>query len=95
MKISVEKFLTDHQAGVREERSCTYQIETLRIIIEQSLELNSPLYINFIDFEKASGSVDRTALWKTMKHQGIPEKYVAIISNTHQGMLAGYFMEEL
>ena len=88
MKASVDKLLRDHQAGFRKDRSCTDQIATLRIIIEQSLEWNSPLYVNFIDFEKAFDSVDRTSLWNIMRHYGIPEKYVKIVSNTHQGMTA-------
>jgi len=39
--------------------SCTEQIITTRIIIEQSIELNSSLYLNFIDSEKAFDSVHR------------------------------------
>ena len=35
----------------RQERSYTDQITTLRIIIEQSIEWNSPVYTNFIDFD--------------------------------------------
>ncbi|XP_062600649.1 uncharacterized protein LOC134262290 [Saccostrea cucullata] len=42
------------------ERTSPVQIATtLRIIIEQSLEWQSTLYLNFIDFEKAIDSVDR------------------------------------
>nr|KAG5699720.1 hypothetical protein BaRGS_022118 [Batillaria attramentaria] len=50
--------LRDQQAGFRRNRSCADQIASLRIIVEQSLEWNSPLYINFIDYEKAFDSVD-------------------------------------
>ncbi|KAL3863347.1 hypothetical protein ACJMK2_005107, partial [Sinanodonta woodiana] len=44
MKEAVDPHLRDQQAGFRKERSCTDQIATLRIILEQSLEWNSPLY---------------------------------------------------
>lgn len=40
----------------------TDQIATLCIIIEQSMEWSSPLYINFIDHEKAFDSVNRESL---------------------------------
>ena len=53
VKASVDPKLRDQQAGFRRNRSCADQIASLRIIVEQSLEWNSPLYINFIDFEKA------------------------------------------
>ncbi|VDP32583.1 unnamed protein product [Schistosoma curassoni] len=60
-----------------------HQIATLRIIVEQSLEWDSPLYINFIDYEKAFDSVDRTPLWKLLRHYGVPQKIVNIIRNSY------------
>ncbi|VDP45123.1 unnamed protein product [Schistosoma mattheei] len=53
MKDSVDAQIRDQQAGSRNDRSCTDQVATLRIIVEQSLEWNSSLYINSIDYEKA------------------------------------------
>ena len=46
----------DQQVGFRKNRSYTDQMATLRIIVEQSLEWNSALYINFVDYEKAFDS---------------------------------------
>ncbi|CAH8651467.1 unnamed protein product [Schistosoma guineensis] len=60
MKDAVDAQLPDQQVGFREDLLCTDQNATLRIIAEQSVEWNSSLYINFIDYEKALGSVDRT-----------------------------------
>ena len=54
MKDEVDAQLRDQQAGSRKDRSCTDQIATLRVIVEQSVEWNSSLYINFTDFVKAS-----------------------------------------
>ena len=48
--------------------------------------LDCPLYINFIDFEKAFDSVDRHTLWRLMKHYGIPEKIISIVQSIYQGM---------
>ena len=86
MKASVEPQLRDQQAGFRSNRLCTDQIATLRIIVEQSIEWNSPLYINFIDYEKAFDSVDRETLWKLLRHYGIPEKIITLIQSSYQGM---------
>ena len=86
MKASVDQHLRDHQAGFRKDRSCPDQVATLRIILEQSLEWKSSLYINFIDFEKAFDSIDRDSLWKIMKHYGIPDKYISIVKATYDGM---------
>ena len=71
---------------LRRNRSCTDKIASLRIIVEQSLEWNSPLYINFIDYEKAFDSVDRETLWKLLRHYGFPEKIIALIRCTYQDM---------
>ncbi|VDO85034.1 unnamed protein product [Schistosoma margrebowiei] len=66
-------------------RPCTYQIATLRIIVEQSIERNSSLYTNFIEYKKAFDSVDRTTLWKVLRHYGMPQKIVNIIRNSYDG----------
>ena len=68
IKSTLDSLLRDEQAGFRHERSCTDQIATLRIIIEQSLEWNSGLFLAFIDFEKAFDSVDREAMWQILQH---------------------------
>ncbi|VDO98105.1 unnamed protein product [Schistosoma margrebowiei] len=62
MKDAVDAKLRGQQARFCNDRSCTDQIATLRIIVEQSVECNSSLYINFIDYEKAFDSVDRRTL---------------------------------
>ncbi|VDO75375.1 unnamed protein product [Schistosoma margrebowiei] len=85
-KDSVDAQLRDQQAGFRKDRSCTDQIATLRIIVEQSIEWNSSLYINFIDYEKAFDSVDRTTLWKLLRHYGVPQKIVNIIQSSYDGL---------
>ena len=56
--------MRDQQAGFRKDRSCIDQVATLRIIIEQPIEWNTSLYVNFFDFEKAFD-----VLWCLMRHQ--------------------------
>lgn len=86
LKDAVDPPLRDQQAGFCKNRSCTDQIATLRIILEQSLEWNSPLYVNFIDYEKRFDSVDRQSIWKLLRHYGVPEKITNIIRNSYEGM---------
>ena len=83
LKAELEKRLWDEQGGFRKEKSCTDQIATLRIIVEQCLEWNSPVYATFVDYEKAFDSVDREVLWKLLRHYGIPEKYIILIQKTY------------
>ena len=78
--------LHEEQAAFRQDRSCTDQIATLRIIVDQSIEWNSSLYVNFVDYEKAFDSLDRETLWKMLRHFGVPTKLVNMIKNSYEGM---------
>ena len=86
MKEAADPKLRDKHAGFRRNRSCADQIASLRIIVEQSLEWNSPLYINFIDYEKAFDSVDRETMCKLLRHYGVPKKIISLIRCTFQDM---------
>ena len=55
------------------------QIFALRNILEQSLEWNTSLCINFIDFQKAFDSVHRESLWKILQAYGLPSKIINLI----------------
>ena len=84
LKTALDKTLRDEQAGFRQDRSCTDHIATLRIIIEQSLEWQTPLYTVFVDFQKAFDSVDRDVIWRLMYHYGFPPKFVTIIQQLYE-----------
>jgi len=79
MKDAIDPQLGEQQASFRKNRSCTDQIAMLLIILEQSLEWNSALYINFVDYEKAFDSMDHQTLWKLLRHYRILEKITNII----------------
>jgi len=84
LKAALDKTLRDEQAGFRQDRSCTDHIATMRIIIEQSLEWQTPLYTVFVDFQKAFDSVDRNVIWSLMHHYGFPPKFVTIIQQMYE-----------
>nr|KAG5707728.1 hypothetical protein BaRGS_003303 [Batillaria attramentaria] len=81
LKTALDKTLREEQAGFRNDRSCTDHIATMRIIIEQSLEWQTPLYSTF---QKAFDSVDREVIWKLMSHYGFPPKFVNIIRQLYE-----------
>ena len=88
MKDALDGRLRDEQAGFCKERSCCDQIATLRIIVEQTLQWNTGLYMVFVDFEKAFGSIDREVLWKILRHYWVPEKIVRMICVFYDGFQA-------
>ena len=77
---ALEQHIREEQAGFRKGKSCSDHIHTLRQILEQREEWNTPLYANFLDFEKAFDSLHRESLWSIMRHYGIPAKIVNIIT---------------
>jgi len=74
---AVDCTLWDEQAGFRKRCSCT---EQMRNIIEQSLEHQQDLIINFIDLKKAFDSVHRLSLWKILTYYGIPDQIINILA---------------
>jgi len=66
------------QAGFRPHRSCVDQINTLWIVVKQSLEYRLPLYMIFVDFKRAFDSLKHTAIWQTLAERGVPTKVVNI-----------------
>ena len=85
LKDAVDPKIREEQAGFRTQRSCIDQIFVLRNVIEQCLEFQKPVYINFIDFKKAFDSVHRDSLWKILKVYGIPESFISIFRDLYDG----------
>lgn len=80
---ALEPHIRNEQAGFRPNKSCIDQINTLRMIIEQTVEWKSPLYLLFVDFEKAFDRVNRDVIWKILHLNGIPPKLINIIRSMY------------
>lgn len=93
MKEAIEPKLRDEQTGFRAERSCCEQIATMWILIEQSLEWNSGLYMSFVDFAKAFNSVDHSSLWSFLWHYVLPDKIDRMIKAMYEGFKASVIHE--
>ena len=81
---AVDSKLREEQAGFRPGRSCTDQIFVLRIILEEYMEKQKALHMNFIDFKKAFDSLHRDSLWQIMKLYGIPAKIITITESLYK-----------
>jgi len=80
----MEMGLRKEQAGFRHNRSCIDQISTLRVIIEQSVEFQSPLYMLFVDYQRAFDSLNRARIWDELKVRGLPSKFTNIIGEGYE-----------
>jgi len=81
----LEPLLRKQQAGFRPHRSCVDQINTLRIVVEQSREYRPPLYMIFVDFERAFDPLKHSVIWQTLTARGVPttRKLVNIIEELY------------
>ena len=79
LKAGIDKRLRMEQAGFRSGRGTSEHMFVLRNIVEQSLEWQAPLYMNFVDFRQAFDSVHRGSLWNIMQLYGIPAKMIKIV----------------
>ena len=63
-------------------------IFTARQLQEKCQEQNMDLYMTFVDLTKAFDTVSHEGLWKTMAKFGCPTKFIAMVRQFHDGMLA-------
>ena len=63
-------------------------IFTARKLQKKCQEQNMDLYMTFVDLTKAFHTVSREGLWKIMAKFGYPTKFIAIVRQFHDGILA-------
>lgn len=81
---SLEPKLLKEQAGFRPGRSCVDHINALRLIVEQSTEFRSPLYLVFVDFERAFDTLNHQSMYKVLQAIGIPHKLISLIQHLYK-----------
>ena len=80
--------LLESQCGFRKNRGTIDMIITARQLQEKCQEQNVDLYMTFVNLTKAFDTVSREGLWKIMAKFGCPAKFIAMMRQFHDGMLA-------
>ena len=86
--------LQDEQCGFRPGRSTFDILFVVRRLQELARRRRIPLYVCFVDLQKAYDSVDRELLWKVMARAGVPEEMIAVIRQFYDGMQARVCMDD-
>ena len=86
--------LPDEQCGFRPELSTIDMLFVVHRLQELARRRRIPLYMCFIDFQKAYDSVDRELLWKVLARTGVPEEMIAVIRRFHDDMQARVCMDD-
>ena len=82
------RLLPESLCGFRKNRGTIDMIFTARQLQEKCQEQNVDLYMTFVDLTKAFDTVSREGLWKIMAKFGCPAKFIAMVRQFHDGMLA-------
>ena len=80
--------LPESQCGFRKDKGTIDMIFKARQLQEKCQEQNINLYKTFVDLTKAFGTVNRESFWKIMAKFGCPTKFIAMVRQFHNGMLA-------
>ena len=59
-----------------------------RQLQEKSMEQHQDLYMTFVDLTKVFDTVSREGLWNIMSKSGCPDRFVKIVRQLHEGILA-------
>ena len=86
--------LPDEQCGFRPERSTVDMLFVVRRLQELARRRRTPLYMCFVDLQKAYDSVDRELLWKGLARAGVPEEMIAVIRQFHDAMQVQVRMDD-
>jgi hypothetical protein len=79
LKEDLEPKMRPEQAGFRPNKSRVDHINTLQIIVEQSVAFRSPIQFVFTDFQQAFDTLAHNAIWQVLKEKGEPQKIFTII----------------
>ncbi|EYC11015.1 hypothetical protein Y032_0053g2428 [Ancylostoma ceylanicum] len=71
------------QAGFRRGYSAVDHIHAMNELIERSNEYRIPLFIAFIDYEKAYDTVETNSLWNVLQEQGVHAQLIALLQGIY------------
>ena len=77
------KIIHYNQEGFNPQRNTTRQIQTIIATLENACLTNNDIYITYIDFRNAFGSIDHARLLALMKDLGYPRDAVELIGNIY------------
>ena len=77
------QILHDSQEGFRAERCTARQLQTIIAALEDARFTNQDIYVLYIDFKNAFGSIDHARLLAIMKVLGYPHDAVTLVGNIY------------
>ena len=89
-----QQILPEEQCGFRPARSTIDMLFEVCRLQELGRQRKIPLYMCFVDLQKAYDSVDRELLWKVLAGAGVPPVMIDVIRQFHDGMRTRVRMDD-
>ena len=83
-RLREETSIGEEQFGVMPGGGTTYAIFAARQVMEKHRKMKKELHMPFIDLEKAYDKVPRHEVWRCLREQGVPEKFVRLVKDTYE-----------
>jgi hypothetical protein len=85
------QILQNSQEGFRQERCTSRQLQTLTVALEDSKFTHQDIYLFYIDFKNAFGSIDHARLLAIMADLGYPQDAINLIGNIYSNSSTMFF----
>ena len=79
------RIMSGVQEGFRAHRNTTRQLRRLMMAIEDAKVSNNSLYLLYVDFTNAFGSIDHRRMLHILETQGFPVDCLALIADLYEG----------
>lgn len=83
LTVKFDQYQACEQAGFRKGFGTNDHIQVVRSLIEKTQEYNMPLYLIFVDFEKAFDSIETLAILNSLQNSRIDHRYTNLIKNIY------------
>uniref|UniRef100_A0A914XM98 Reverse transcriptase domain-containing protein n=1 Tax=Plectus sambesii TaxID=2011161 RepID=A0A914XM98_9BILA len=74
---------TDEQAGFRRTFSAIDHIHVNKELVQKVTEYRLPLYMAFVDYEKAFDLVENCYVWRALKRQQVPMPIISVLKKIY------------
>ncbi|CAF3185570.1 unnamed protein product [Rotaria socialis] len=84
LKRHLDPYLSEEQAGFRQDRSTVHQILILRLLAEKAKRQEKKIYNCFIDFQKAFDTIKHRIIWAVLKSFGVENKMITLLKHIYE-----------
>ena len=88
LQITAKRILPESQCGFWKRRRCIDMVFVARQMMEKCRQRTNPLFVLFVDLQKAYNFIPRTVMWTVLEIYGVPPTVLSIIRSFHDNKLA-------